>query len=195
MARSPDPVLKQRLLDQVVRYLADHGLGVVSLRPMAEALGMSPHRLVHHFGAKDELLAAALARAIEIQEEIQAGWLAAEPGIAYPDLLRKWWYWTADDPANLALVRLGLEAAALDATVTGLPTEVRAQQIGVWRELMEANFRAVGLGRAEAAIEASIVKAAFTGLIIDVMVSGDRRRCTKALEQEMARLEARLADV
>jgi AcrR family transcriptional regulator len=193
VARSPDPVLKQHLLDQVVRYLADHGLGVVSLRPMAEALHMSPHRLVHHFGAKDQLLAAALTRAIEIQEEIQEKWFAAEPDLAYPDLLRKWWYWLVDEPANLALVRLGLEAAALDATVTGLPTEVRAQQIGVWRELMEVNFRSRGLDRAEATVEASLVKAAFTGLIIDFMVSGDRRRCTRALELEMTRLEERLA--
>jgi AcrR family transcriptional regulator len=193
VARSPDPVLKQQLLDQVVRYLADHGLGVVSLRPMAVALGMSPHRLVHHFGSKDELLAAALARAIAIQEAIQESWLRDEPGIAYPDLLRKWWYWLADEPANLALVRLGLEAAALDATITGLPTEVRAQQIGVWRELMEVNFRAAGLDAVEATAEATVVKATFTGLIIDFMVSGERRRCTKALELEMTRLEARLA--
>jgi AcrR family transcriptional regulator len=193
MARSPDPVLKQHLLDQVVRYLADHGLGVVSLRPMAEALGMSPHRLVHHFGAKDQLLAAALARAIELQEEIQRGWLRDDPAMTYPALLRRWWYWLAADPANLALVRLGLEAAALDATTTGLPTEVRAQQIGVWRDLMEANFRSVGLSRADASAEATVVKATFTGLIIDVMVSGDRVRCTKALELEMTRLETRLA--
>src|SRR5262249_19094382 len=41
MARPPDPVRRQELLDQVVVYLADHGLADASLRPMAKALGVS----------------------------------------------------------------------------------------------------------------------------------------------------------
>ena len=195
MARAPDPVLKQELLDQVVRYLAGHGLGLLSLRPMAEALGMSPHRLVHHFGPKDELVAAALARAIALQEEVRAGWLAGEPDVSQPDLLRQWWRWLSADAANLALVRLGLEAAALDATVTGLPVEVRAEQIGVWRTEIESRLVAAGLPRADAAIEASIVKATFTGLVIDLMASGDRKRLGRALEVYLCGLERRIEAV
>jgi AcrR family transcriptional regulator len=192
VARAPDPVLKQQLLDQVVRYLAGHGLGLLSLRPMAKALGMSPHRLVHHFGPKDELVAAALDRAVALQEEVRSGWLAERPDLSQPDLLRRWWQWLSADPANLALVRLGLEAAALDATVTGLPTEVRAQQVGVWRTEIEARLVAAGLDRADAAVHASIVKATFTGLVIDLMASGDRVRLGEALEVFLADLERRI---
>lgn len=195
MARAPDPVLKRTLLDQVVRYLADQGLGLVSLRPMAQALGMSPHRLVHHFGPKDEMIAAALDRAVSIQEEVRAGWLAEDPDLSQPDLLRRWWRWLSADPANLALVRLGLEAAALDATVTGLPNEVRAQQVGVWRTEIESRLVAAGLPRDEAAVQASIVKATFTGLVIDLMASGDRRRLGEALEVFLADLERRIDSV
>ena len=72
MARTPDLQLKQDLLDQVVRYLAVHGMGDVSLRPLAKALGTSPNRLVHHFGSKEELLVAPLARATELQEDVRA---------------------------------------------------------------------------------------------------------------------------
>lgn len=192
MARAPDPLLKQALLDQVVRYLAGHGLGLLSLRPMAMTLGMSPHRLVHHFGPKDELVAAALARAVTLQEEVRAGWLAEEPDITQPDLLRRWWAWLSADAANLALVRLGLEAAALDATVTGLPTEVRAQQVGVWRTEIEARLVAAGLPLVDAAIDASVVKATFTGLVIDLMASGDRDRLGQALERFLGALERRI---
>ena len=39
VARTPDPALKQELLDKVVGYLAVHGIGMLSLGPMAEALG------------------------------------------------------------------------------------------------------------------------------------------------------------
>ena len=59
MARPPDPIRRQELLDQVVRYLADHGLAGASLRPMAKALGVSLNGLVHHFGTKTDLLVAA----------------------------------------------------------------------------------------------------------------------------------------
>ena len=116
MARPPDPVRRQELLDQVVRYLADHGLAGASLRPMAKALGVSLNGLVHHFGTKTDLLVAALARANELQHRESEGWLACNPALSQADLLRKWWRWINAAPEHLALVRLGLEAAALDAT-------------------------------------------------------------------------------
>ena len=195
MARTPDPVLKRILLDQVVRYLANNGVGHLSLRPMAHALSMSPHRLMHHFGPKNEMIAAALTRANEIQEDVRDTWLAEEPGMSQPDMLRRWWYWLVHDQANLALVRLGLEAAALDATVTGLPTEVRAEQIGVWRIEIESRLIAGGVDPGAAAIEASIAKATFTGLVIDLMASGDALRLTDALEEYLRILDQRLASL
>jgi AcrR family transcriptional regulator len=193
MARTADLELRRQLLDQVVGYLAGHGLGLLSLRPMAAALGMSTNRLVHHFGTKDELIAAALARATELQEQVREGWLAQDPDISQPDLLRRWWAWLRSSPEHLALVRLGLEAVALDATVTGLPVDVRAQQIGLWRTNIEHRLTAAGLAPNDAEIEASLVKAVFTGLVLDLLASGDEPRLTEALERELIRLEARLA--
>jgi AcrR family transcriptional regulator len=194
MARTPDPALKRAILDQVVAYLAEHGLGLLSLRPMAAALGMSTNRLVHHFGTKDQLIATALERATEIQVEVRAKWLADEPEITQPDLLRHWWEWLNESPANLALVRLGIEAVAIDATVTGLAVEVRAQQIGLWRTEIEQRLSRAGLPREEAEVEASALKAVFTGLVIDLLASGDRRRLTQALELTLRRIEARIAE-
>ena len=71
MARTPDLERRQELLDRIVDYLAVHGLAQATLRPMAAALGVSINRLVHHFGSKDELLAAALQRAIDQQIAVQ----------------------------------------------------------------------------------------------------------------------------
>ena len=190
MARTPDIEMKRELLDQVVAYLADHGLGDMSLRPMAAALGTSPNRLVHHFGSKQELLGAALAQATKIQVEVRTVWLDREPKMTQANLMRKWWKWLKASPANLALTRLGLEAATLEATHTGLTGEVRAEQIGVWREDIEQGLLAEGVPRAEAVIEASILKAMFTGLVVDLMATGDRLRLTRALEQGLGRFEA-----
>src|SRR4051812_24058143 len=111
MARTPDLEMKRELLDQVVAYLAEHGLGDVSLRPMAAALGTSPNRLVHHFGSKQDLLTAALRQAMTIQECVRDAWLLRQPDLTKTGELRKWWKWLNESPANLALTRLGLEAA------------------------------------------------------------------------------------
>ena len=190
MARPSDPALKERLLDQVVAYLASNGLGLFSLRPLACALETSTNRLVHHFGTKEELIDAALARALEIQESIQDKWLAADPGISQTNLMRRWWGWMCESPTNLAIVRLGLEAAALDATTTGASSATREQQIGLWRTKIENRLRAEGLDTTSARMEASILKGTFTGLSIDLLASGDRDRLSADLEESLLRLEA-----
>ena len=193
MARPPDPVRRQELLDQVVRYLADHGLAGASLRPMAKALGVSLNGLVHHFGTKTDLLVAALARANELQQRESEGWLACNPALSQADLLRKWWRWINAAPEHLALVRLGLEAAALDATGGGLPGQVRAEQVGLWRTDIEQRLVAEGLSAGAAQVEASLVKAMFTGLVVDLIATGNRRRLTRALREGLHRLEAVVA--
>ena len=193
MARTPDLELKRELLDQVVEYLAAQGFGDMSLRPLAHALRTSPNRLVHHFGSKEELLVAALNRATEIQLKVRERWLARSPGLSQSDQLRRWWKWINASPANLALVRLGLEAASLEATVTGLPGDVRADQIGLWRSHIEQRLLQHGFTPQDASIEASLAKATFTGLIMDLMATGDRRRLTKSLDVALARLDELIA--
>ena len=110
MARTPDPQLKRELLDRVVSYLADQGLAQTTLRPMAADLGVSINRLMHHFGSKDELITAALARAIDQQIEVQRKWLQRSPKLTQVELYRRWWKWLCASPQNLALVRLNYEA-------------------------------------------------------------------------------------
>lgn len=192
MARTPDLQMKRELLDLIVAYLAKHGLGEMSLRPMAAELQTSPNRLVHHFGPKNELLALALRRAISIQRDVERGWLERQPGIGQADLLRKWWKWMLAEPENLAIVRLGLEAATLEATYTGLPGEVRAEQIGLWRSNIEQRLRGLGLSPKEAALEATLLKGTFTGLMIDLMATGDKRRLSRALEEGLRHHELRI---
>jgi hypothetical protein len=91
-------------------------------------------------------------------------------------------------PGALALVRLGLEAATLDATVSGLPGDVRAEQI-VWREDIAERLIADGIRPEDAEREASLVKATFTGLVLDLLATGHRKRLTDALECTLSRLD------
>lgn len=189
MARHVDNERRNELLDEVVGYLSLHGIANLSLRPMASEIGVSVNALMHHFGSKDDLIVAALERSGDTQAEIEARWLRRRPGMSQADLLRAWWRWINASPANLAIVRLGIEAAALDATRTGLPRPIQGAQIGFWREHIEERLIADGMQRNAAAIEASLTKAMFTGLVIDLLASGQRARLTRSLEVGLARLE------
>lgn len=189
MARLVDLDRRTTLLDEVVEYLSQHGLGNVSLRPMAKSLDVSVNSLMHHFGSKDDLVIAALRRSGRVQEEVEDRWLERRPGLSQADLLRSWWRWITASPHNLAIVRLGIEAAAMEATLGGLPRQVRGEQIGLWRTNIESRLMAEGVPDELAVIEASLAKAMFTGLVVDLLATGQRARLTRALEVGLARLE------
>lgn len=194
MARTVDLEHRAELLDDVVRYLGEHGLADVSLRPMAAGLDVSVNTLTHHFGTKDEIVVAALRRAGEIQQEVEARWLRRRPDLTQSELLRSWWRWLNASRTNLALARLGIEAVAIDATHGGLPRRVRAEQVGIWRLNIEDHLIAVGVPADVAAVEASIAKATFTGLVVDLLATGERTRLGRALDAWLDQLDARIAD-
>ena len=105
------------------------------------------------------------------------------------DLLRAWWRWITTSPTNLAIVRLGIEAAAMEATLDGLPRQVRGEQIGLWRSHIEDRLVSEGVPNDAAIIEASLAKAMFTGLVVDLLATGQKARLTRTLEVGLARLE------
>lgn len=189
MARTPDLERRQELLDRIVDYLAEHGVAQATLRPMAAALDVSINRLVHHFGTKEELLTTALQRASDQQILLQEEWVRRQPKITMVEIYRKWWRWINESDSNMARIRLNYEAAALDTKVTGLAGNVRADQIGVWRHDVERHLVADGMSSEDAFREASLAKATFTGLVIDLMATGDRRRLNRAFEEFLTRLD------
>lgn len=191
MGRPPDIERRAELLDAVVAYLGEHGLADVSLRPMATAVGISVNGLVHHFGSKEELVVAALARVNDIQSDVLAGWLRRSPGLTQSELTRRWWRWITTSPEHLAMVRLGIEAAAMEASATGLPGTVRAEQVTLWRAAMEQRLVSEGVAVADATIEATLAKALFTGLVVDLLATGDRHRLTRALDIGLTRAGSR----
>lgn len=191
MARLVDLNRRTALLDRVVVYLGRHGLADVSFRPMAKALGVSVNALVHHFGTKDDLLAAALRRSGQIQMDVERRWRRRRPNMTQVDLLRSWWKWIIASPENLAIVRLGIEAVALEHTLDGVSRHSRGQQIEYWRLNLEQGLLSEGVPPNVAAVEATLAKAVFTGLVVDLIASGPkaRPRLTRAMETHLARLE------
>ena len=72
------------------------------------------------------------------------------------------------------------------------PELASADQIGVWRHDVEQRLVSEGLKPERAALEASLIKATFTGLVMDLFATGDTRRLSKALDSWLTRLPADL---
>ena len=56
---------RDELLDQVTDHVLEHGLIGLTLRPVAAAIGTSDRMLIYHFGSRDGLVSAVVARAGE----------------------------------------------------------------------------------------------------------------------------------
>src|ERR1700759_4223033 len=63
---------KQQLLERALGYLAEHGIGDISLRELAAALGTSHRMLIYHFGSKEGLFVAIVQEAENRQRRLLA---------------------------------------------------------------------------------------------------------------------------
>jgi AcrR family transcriptional regulator len=68
---------REDLLERVTDHVLEHGLIGLSLRPVAAAVGTSDRMLIYHFGSRDALVSAVVARTTERAVRLVAG-LAAE---------------------------------------------------------------------------------------------------------------------
>ncbi len=61
---------RDRILNEALRLFADHGYAGTSIASIEKAAGLSPHSgaLYTHFGSKQEVMAAAVQRAIQTAE-------------------------------------------------------------------------------------------------------------------------------
>lgn len=64
---------RDELLERAYRYVLEHGVGDLSLRPLASAIGSSPRVLLYLFGNKDELVQALLTRARQDELDLLGG--------------------------------------------------------------------------------------------------------------------------
>lgn len=56
---------REDLLERVTDHVLEHGLIGLSLRPVAAAVGTSDRMLIYHFGSRDALVSAVVARTCE----------------------------------------------------------------------------------------------------------------------------------
>jgi AcrR family transcriptional regulator len=164
MARPVDPARRAQLLDAAVDYAVEHGMSDLTLRPLAEALGVMPNTLVHHFGSKEELLSAILngvrdrLRAMHTQLEAQSERAPLE-GV---------WEWTSS-PERLAFFRSFFEAYGLALR--------QPERFRPFLERVVADWL-VSAEPARATLELAVVR----GLLLDLLTTGERDRVDAAFE-------------
>jgi AcrR family transcriptional regulator len=168
---------KTQLLDGAIRYLTRHGVADLSLRPLAASIGTSARLLVFHFGSKERLLKDVLDG---VQARLQASFtaIANAPRIRGLGPMRRFWAW-ATDAENLPQLRLLYEVQFLALQNPRVFARYLGAASSRWIELIAPHLP----GSLRNAATATLCAAAFDGLVIELLSTGDRRRTEQALDR------------
>jgi AcrR family transcriptional regulator len=150
------------LLNRVIAYLAEAGVGDRSLRQIAAGAGTSHRMLIYHFGTRDALLVEVVRAVEERQRVVLAGLRSHTPR----EMALEFWH-RLSDPALAPYERLFFElygaalggqesvAPVLDGIVTSWLTD-------------ESMFAGLPLAQARMALAFS------RGALLDLLATGDR---------------------
>jgi AcrR family transcriptional regulator len=165
---------RDELLEAAYRYVLEHGLADVSLRPLALAVGSSPRVLLFLFGNKEGLVRALLARARA--DELAA--LTRMRGSGDPAVLGGTvWAWLVS-PEHRALLRLWVEAYARSVVDPAGPW-------GGFAERTVADWLDV-LAPAGGPADRTLLLAVLRGALLDLLATGDADRTTAAVRRFLA---------
>jgi AcrR family transcriptional regulator len=184
--RPKDPALRQQLLERAVNYVLQHGVGGLSLRPMAKDMGTTARMLIHHFGSKEALISDVL---IAIEESFaKRTATSGDTGRSVIAAIRQMWTDTAAPEMDLAL------RAIFEVWGHALVHPTRYESFlesltKPWIEMLGRRFEQAGHNRADATTLATLAVGAFQGLQLIRLTSGDDARSTAALETLMNWLE------
>ena len=170
MARPPDPNRRKELLDGAVDYVVANGISDLSLRPLAVALRTQAPVLLHHFGTKEHLVEELLGR---VRDRLRALGRSAEAE-THRSGLGAVWTWVSD-PDQAPLMRLYFEAYGV---ALRRPDPRYADFLNhAIRDWLDEPLAAID------EISATLAIATVTGLLLDLLTTGDRVRVEHAMER------------
>ena len=171
---------RERLLQRAVAHVSQNGIGDLSLRELAAALGTSHRMLIHHFGSKEGLWVAIVRAVEERQREILAETLPA-PGQPVADAMRTWWKHISD-PSLWPNERLFFELYG--QAVQGRPHTVALLDgiVDDWLDPITEINVGLGIPRAAARAHARLGIAVTRGLLLDLVATRDVAGVDAAME-------------
>jgi AcrR family transcriptional regulator len=168
---------RDSLLQAAVGSVVRHGLADLSLRALAEEIGTSHRMLIYHFGSKEGLVAEvarAIDRALFAKAWPQAWADTTDPAAASRSIWREV---SAPRHRDEQVLTLELLVAAMRRRPG---TENVATRQAEWAAASES--QAVWLG-ADARRQSRLLAAVVRGLLVDLLLTGDRDGVDDAFER------------
>jgi AcrR family transcriptional regulator len=176
---SSEGVARAQLLDRCIAFLQEVGFGELSLREIAAGVGTSHRMLIYHFGGREGLLAAVVARS-EAEQRLAVAALAERIGDPV-EVFRAYWRGIAD-PALAPAERLFFEIFAQALYGREWTDQFRSSVISAWTGPIEEGLGRLGFSPREARRRARLALAATRGLLLDQLITGDRRLIAEAAD-------------
>jgi AcrR family transcriptional regulator len=186
---------RTELLEAAYRYVLEHGLSDMSLRPLAAAIGSSPRVLLFLFGSKDGLVRELLARARADEEQMLAALYEHSPRpVGLRDAATQVWTWLSSIE-HRPLLNLWLEGYARSLTdPTGPWSRFAAGTVADWMALLSTVQPPERRAGADALTERTLTLAVLRGALLDLLATGDLDRTTAAVQRHLDTMTARSLD-
>jgi AcrR family transcriptional regulator len=175
---------KQQLLERAIGYLTEHGIGDISLRELAAALGTSHRMLIYHFGSKEGLFLAVVQEAENRQRQLLAHVFGSDTSDFAASARHFWQQLRSPELAPLERLFLELYGQALQGRSYARP--LLDGFADSWIQPLIPALMAAGLSASEARAEARLGIAIGRGLLLDVLATGDVVGTDEAYERYLA---------
>ena len=172
---------RDRLLAAAVGYAVTHGIGDLTLRELATAIGTSHRMLIYHFGSKEGFL-IAVVHAVEEAQRVLFANLASDPDLAPVDAARRFWDGLADPslwPQERLFFELYVRALQGRPGTDGFLDGIIDSWVAPISDLAVEH----GVPRDVARVDARLGVAVIRGLLLDLLATGDREGVDEALER------------
>jgi len=172
---------KEKLLERAIGYIQENGLGDLSLRQLAAAIGTSHRMVIYHFGSFEELLVEIVDRQ-EADELAYFEIMVTGPGLDRTTLMRQMWRRLAT-PQNAPRERLFFELYGQALQGRAGTERFLDRVVSRWLDRSVELVTATGVPRKVARAQARLDLAVTRGLLLDLLTTGDRAGTTAALER------------
>ena len=173
---------RQELLAAAYAYALRSGLGGLSLRPLAAAIGSSPRVLLYLFGSKEGLISALLARArsdeLALLERVAA---AQDARAGLQPAVRELWRWLSDQ-SHRGLLTLWVESYARslidpEGPWAGFARGTVEDWLALFADAQPSELRDTDAGLAQRTAALAVLR----GSLLDLLATGDIARTTAAV--------------
>lgn len=175
------------IVSAATAHVLEHGVGSLSLRSLAQSVGISHATLLHHFSSRETLVAevvdAAIAGALNQPD------LESSPG---RDPLRVLWD-RGRSASGEPYVRLFIELTGISMYSDSVVREAVARSMGERARALAAGIEREGCSAEEAGAMATWVLSALRGLMAERIATGDREHADAAFEDLRRTVMARAA--